>query len=414
MAILTVQLKMKKKPLNLIKAIFLITVFLAAIAFFERNSYSLRLKIADSYIKNKKYEDAIVQYKKILRKDKVLKSLKNQTIGKIYFQLGNLYSKLKLRNLAIEHYAWAAKNYWDFDGNQYYTKSLIDLTMPIGLLEAGEWEKARIEFRNTKELLRGYFPEYETYLSLIDELKNEDVSTGSKNFVFLLGDSYIQFGLFDEAREFFTKRILDYGVDHLEVLKYLNNKYGNNKEIIQKIWGNDIFVILEDFEEVDTQLVNWVSTHSGKVNSHYIDGNTFCKGFHSEWLDLSYSRERQGGNYDYWAKAVNISLDSSDLELGIRFYVKSLNSQEFRLALNILFKNKSLSGICSSMQKREFGNGWFEYSIDNLLKQTNDVASNMGCSYEGAMIDKVLFDTGGISNKFFVDNIELYLINKSN
>jgi hypothetical protein len=290
-----------------------------------------------------------------------------------------------------------------------------DRALAVGLVESGKWDRAIKEIEKLKSI---YYYDYfnsqaDSYIKAVRQLERRGLCPKDKNFYFAIGDTYIENQLFGEARSFFTKRILDYGVDLRELLRYLKNKYFAQKDIVQKVWGDEIYVTLEDFEELDTKIYNWVSTNKARIISHYIDDKTYHKGLRSEWFDLYYSQENKLGDYNYLAKTVSILVFDYDFKLGIRLFIKSIVPFEYIVGVNMVRQGPGLiaSGIYTSTQSRALDNGWVEYRIDNLSGGVRKIFPATKGNVLEIKIDKVAIDSKCASNKFFVDDIEIFIMN---
>ena len=117
-----------------------------------------RLKIAEDYKQNKQSKKAIQIYEKVLRKNNSRNNLSDKYFTKINFSLGYLYAAKDLRNLSIESYARGSKELTGIAIDDYYRRNDLDKDklIAIGLLEAGRWDEAIIEFEKLKKI----YPEF--------------------------------------------------------------------------------------------------------------------------------------------------------------------------------------------------------------------------------------------------------------
>lgn len=376
-----------------------------------------RMKLADYYKSNCEYVKAIKLYDKILRRNSVKGSLDSRTFSEINFDLGYLYRKLNLSNLAIESYtAGSEKFIIDIKDSYYVTGDLEKDKLPaLGLLEAAKWNRAIKEFQRLKQFHPNSYGIIDRYIKAVTILKNEGLTPAVKDFYFKIGDAYIQSRLFNEAKSFFTKRILDYGIEPVPVLAYLQKKYGNNTQVVKDVWGDDIYVTLEDFETVRPRLNKWVSNIWGKVYNHCITDEAAYKGYRSEFFDISYTGvykgtdRSYGGDYYYLVKIVNIPLQHKALNLGLRLFIKNNRPYKNNLCFNTLYTAAGESGICGASSRKEMGNDWWQYKIEGLFKIAKFVAADRRWDIDRMVIDKVMVDTKGICGIFFIDEIELYL-----
>jgi len=384
-----------------------ILCFILVSLWFNSSSW-FRLKLIDYHRGKGQLKKTIQLYNKILRKNSIRKSLSDKILAKICFDLGFLYGSFGLSNLAIESYTCGSRKSTDIAIDSYYQRNDLerDKLIVIGLLESGE-SKAAINKLQKLTQIYPRFQDAKKYIRVANTLQVMNSTSDNKDFYFRVGDAYIQNELFDEARMFFTKRILDYGIDSIRVLTYLHEKYSENREVAQKVWGDDIYVTLEDFEVLRPRLTQWVSNVKIKVNNHSIVDKIAHRENHSEFLDIT-SMER---GRDLWVKIVNIPLDNISFDLGIRAFIKSTKPSPYNLSFNVKYPECHESGVSSGSAGEEFSGGWREYRIENLGERTSQMALRRNWNTEGRFIDKIILTTQGVSNQFYIDDIELYLVN---
>ncbi len=368
-----------------------------------------RLSLIKNCKKHGESTKAINLYNKILRKNR-LKGFKNCAYyGIIYLDLGREYAEFKLRNLAIESYVRGVKLYPDSKLDGYYCRVDLekDKLLAIASLESGNLVKAIKEFQR----LRNYYPEFQEarkYLGMAATLNRQNMDLSQKYSYFTIGDTYIKYGLYEEARSFFTKRILDYGLDSLEVLSYLDRKYSSLHKIRNKIWGRDIYVTLEDFENNENRLKNWVNITEGSVKGHGITSQESYKGNYAELLDITYKKEE---GFDFWVKPVLIRLDNASLSLGVRVFVKKSDPERGHIKLNIDYPREGWTGVWHYDINEKADKGWQEWRIDNLVSKAYKLGSDFNRkNFEEMKIDRIIFDTSAKSGRIFIDEIELFII----
>jgi tetratricopeptide (TPR) repeat protein len=366
-----------------------------------------RLKKADFYQKRQEYSRAIEIYKKILRKDSLAKKINVKTLFKINFSLGYLYASLDLDNLSIKHYAKGAMRFLPNNIDRYYCHNDLDKNklLAIGLIEAGCFKEAKREFEKLGQL----YPDFkiaQNYINLIRNLEKNNIIATDDNFLFLIGDYYIKSGLFQEARDFFTKRIIDYGISYLRVLTYLNTNYSQNKDIVKRVWGGNIYISLEDFEDLYPKFIPWLADNKEKLKRHLITNETAYQGSYSELLDLTSSSE--GANY--WVRPIMIKFDKSDFKLGIRIFKKGPSNVKSTLRLGLVYPKEDKSGIYPTAKIKDRGDGWQEYAIENIYENLKiRDAKIFGWNTEGFYIDKIIWDTQGAGGTIYLDSLELFI-----
>ncbi|MBU0683653.1 MAG: hypothetical protein KJ864_05135, partial [Candidatus Omnitrophica bacterium] len=225
---------------------------------------------------------------------------------------------------------------------------------------------------------------------------------------FIFGEELVESQKWDDARMFYTKEILKY-LSPVDVLQALHKLYpkGGRKSEKEHIWGGDIFVILEDFEEKDAPVLGpWAKSSEPRVNEHSISEEEAVSGKSSEYFNVEYA----GGRNDYWAKTVDIPLNNPDLSLGIRVFIKSNGSFKGDLRVNTTYPPSGRCGITSSTYRKNLENGWIEYGLENLYEKARENGLQHKWSVDNMKIDKVLIDTSCAFCKFYVDDIQLYIV----
>ncbi|MBL7070812.1 MAG: tetratricopeptide repeat protein [Candidatus Omnitrophica bacterium] len=394
----------RKKVSVLTFCLFVILFFILTGAYINSTDFFRRIA-ADHCKASGRYPQAIAFYKKIIRKDSVKKHLIGSDFASVNFNLGYLYAQIGLTNSAIESYASGSARSIDIKTEDYYSGDLEkDRLIAVGLLEAGNWDAAIDEFQKMK---RRYprSADIDSYLRTADSLKQEGIASGRRDIFFDIGDAYIRNRLFDEARPFFTRRILDYGVHPLEVLRHLRRAYYADPDIKQKVWGDEIYVTLEDFERIKPHLKRWITQARPRTNDHHISDEVAFKGARSEFLDILYSKK----DYDYWIVDVDIPLDG-DLPLGLRVFVKSKERFIGHLKENIIYSGGKGSSVIERPDvKINAGDGWEMQRTVGLYEKAQAIGEEIGCGGCTIKMDKVIIDTAGGSNQFYVDDIELFI-----
>jgi tetratricopeptide (TPR) repeat protein len=398
--------------LNKLKAVILAIFCITFVGLHLSSTTWFRLQLADYYKNNAQYEKAILQYNKILRKDALKKKLDDKVRSQIDLELGYLYAKAKLTNLAIESYAKGNAGFSDTYFSKYHNENDLweSKLLAIGLLEGGAMDKAVEVLKGLKKRYP-QFQDADSYIEAALNLKKQNMIGNGTNYYLKIGGAYIQNQLFDEANAYFTKRILDYGVQPVEVLNFLYKEYSQKPDIREKVWGDNIYVSLEDFESMSPKLYSWVNFGGSRINSHYIAKDIAHRGNHSEFFDITYG----SGGYNYWTKSVDIVLNSSDLPLGLRVYVKGVKIPKNILRINVLYPAAFISG--TSRFGVDTGNsaGWKVLKISNLLEETKAIASGLDWNTSGAKISHIIIETNNSTDpsvKLFVDDIELYIEDK--
>lgn len=385
----------------------IIFVFICGCLYLNSTTW-FRLKLAENYENKQNYIKSVQVYNKILRKDRLEKCLNEQALSRIYFKIGCVYSELKLENSAIESFAKCDIKFFPREIDNYYTGQNLEKEklLAIGLLEAGKFNIAIEQFQKLKQL----YPRFEKadkYINTLVGLKKQNARLDNRAYLFILGGAYIKNQLLGEAKTFFAKRIIDYGISPVEVLSYLHKKYSKDKEIIKEVWGDNIYVTLEDFESIGSCLTNWVSIANANINNQYTSISSAYKGRRSEFLDITYCKAA----YDYWTKSLDIPLSKADFMLGIRVFIKSNEPFKGYLEVNFSFPSQGVSGIWQEDASKDAGEYWQERRIDDLYGKAKIMASKFNWDISGIKLDRVIINTAGISNQCYFDEIELFLLN---
>ncbi|MDD5618250.1 MAG: hypothetical protein PHG69_04080 [Candidatus Omnitrophica bacterium] len=393
--------------------LFFIVIGIALIALHIFSTAYFRLKLANFYKNNNQPLKAIQVYNKVIRKDSIKNKLAEEIKCSVNLRLGYIYAGLNMDNKSIESYAKGASyfhnNISEIEKYYYGNDFNKDRLLAIGLLEGGEYDAAISEF---KRLQQRYlqFDNAAAYIDVANNLKNVNLKNNNKSLFFLLGDCYIHNNIFDEARGFYAYRILNYGFSPMEVLDYLHTHYSKKKELINKVWGSAIYVTLEDFEVPEPQLNNWVNSTTARRTKHYIS-EEHHRGHHSEFLDIFCNYiEPSPGEYDFWVRNVNIPLCQNDIKLGIRLFIKSRKPFKYNVGFNTNYPSHNASGTRTEFLINESGNGWVEYKIEDIFGKAKGLALVKGWGMDDAVIDRIIIDTKCISNQFFIDDIDLFIM----
>lgn len=386
------------------------------IFFYAASAPAGRTALALFFEKNGRYEEAARIYKTILRKNDIKKDMSKAALSAINLSVSQIYARLGLSNLAVESLSRVIPVKSGIEKKNRFFEDDIDKDKLFGLgaIEGGKPDEAIRLFNRIRPFYTAGFDIslINAYISVASGLKGSGLAAGSADFYFKIGDLYIANRLYSDARQFYTRRIIDYGVNPVSVLYYIREKYSQNAEIVKNVWGDDIYVTLEDFEGLDPKFHNWVSNITGKIYSHRITREAARRGLCSEFYDIVYSGTYQGpdpswgGDYYYLAKVVSIPLKP---HIGLRMYVKSEKSRKCSLCFNAVYPSSNTSGIGGNFSVHDAGNGWYRYEINDLYGDARTIASSRGWSTEGMMMDKVIFDAKGFTGIFFIDEVELFL-----
>ncbi len=373
------------------------------------SSLWFRMKLADYHRDRHEYGKSIYLYNRILAKDNAKKYLNKEAVSKLNLALGNLYAKSNFENLAIESYAKVDTEILTLYLQDSYDKDSRqnNLLIAIGMLESARFDAAI----KSLGFLKVHYPDFadaKKYISVASDLKERPIALRAKELYFLIGNAYISNKLFKQARSFFTKRILDYGKSPVDVLSYVSRNYYDKDKIKQEIWGDNIYVVLEDFEGPVYRLSRLMSNARSKISSHAIARDPMSKENHLEILDIEYI----GEGYDFWSKNTKFLLDDTGLNIGIRVSIKSSNPSGVHLYFKVIYPKQEITGVCMPPTlRRDNADGWVEHSIKDLCTYVEKAASIGGWAVEDEVIlDKIIIDTRGASNRFLIDNIELFVI----
>ena len=216
--------------------------------------------------------------------------------------------------------------------------------------------------------------------------------------------------LWEEAREFLTRRILRYH-DPVTVLAYLQKKYGSAqyRPLRAHIWGErGVYVVLEDFEDGDLPVFSpWVRTSMPQVHEHTLVPGAGLDGSCAEFFHLSYPQKTA---YDYWVKLVSIPLISEPFRLGIRLHVRARDEVSLSLKFNVIYPESRENGIAVSNVIITGLGAWQRYETGDFVPVALRIAEERGWSPQGLFVDKIVLDTRTETGAFYVDNVELYVI----
>jgi tetratricopeptide (TPR) repeat protein len=354
------------------------------------------LKLAEYYINTQDYDKAIIIYKKALRKEKlnpIYRILDFLEISKV-----NLVEPLFVAAClkSAKYHFRQARHYVDVNT---ITSQLFDMSMT----EYGLIDKL---YREYQETFASGTKDNKEWSELLKKVKDEKIQT-----CFAFGEGYVKKKMWKEARNYYTREILKY-LNPIVVLEQAGKLYNTDSQfdIKRKIWGEDIFVVLEDFEDsTNPVLIEWTMDAAPLINAHTISNEASHKGSRSEYLDLSYSHQRRV--YDYWMKPVNLPLSNSGLSSGIRLFIKSSRPFQGNLGMSITYLKEEQTAIWKSdvTYSQQDEKGWEIRKIEDLYDKATSLGLDRNWNITEMVIDSIIIDTKGISAKFYVDDIELYL-----
>ncbi len=355
-----------------------------------------RLKLADYYMRTQNYDKAVFIYKKALRKEN--------------FNLGyNAKVKVNFIELQLRD-AYLKSAVYHFNEGNLYLKDLDPETLNLPFFDKTMQEYIKITklYEDYKKIFT-FIPE--VIKNKWDKIIKESHETKMES-CFAFGEQYVKKGMWQAAKTFYTKTIIKY-LNPAVVLERLDTLYNidERSDIKEKIWGDEIFVTLEDFEDTTMPVLDpWITrVLKLTVNSHIIAKNISHTGRRSEYFDLTYAKH-DTQNYDYWVKPLNLPLNNPKLVLGIRVFIKSEKPFGGRLKINITYpKAGGKSPFLEADTKKNLPDGWEEQSMDNLFEKAKTVALENNWNINGMRIENIAIDTHGFSNKFYIDDIELYL-----
>lgn len=393
--------------LHRIKFILFFLFCISLIALQIGSTACFRVRLADYFCRNHEYAKCISVYSRVLVRNNIKQSLSSQALSEIYSTLADAYAQIDLRNAAIKAYSEAAAENPVAVLASYNNTSLQRGLLPaIGVLESGNFDIALEKFKSLTKL----YPDssvLDMYTATADMLLKNPVSGSDISIYFSIGDAYISNGLFNEAKEFFTKRIIDYGVGPMDVLRYLNKQYSPSISVKRHVWGDNIYVVLESFEAISPRLSRLMSNLRSRVKSHSIVYDASGKGF-LETLDIDYT----GKGYDFWAKEAKFLLKDTDPALGIRIRIKSHDVSAALLYFEVIYPQDNTVSVCTHRTlRRDIGGGWFEYAIEGLYNEAKAIAPVNNRGTEEFLFSRVIVDTQGVTNKFLIGNVELFLLN---
>lgn len=345
------------------------------------------MKVVEFYKGIGRY-DRVVIYEKILRKAKVTKA-SPETIR-------------CLSEKARQDYREAV---------DYYLKNAERLSRE-NYSELVEFEKL-LDFY---QIVVGLDDSYRRSLSIlgipVDTYWDEIFLAAKKKKIALclsFGENLARQRRFREARIFYTTTMTEYFTP-VEVLQILGDLYDvpEKKMVREKIWGKNIFVVLEDFENTTRPVIsNWATSNYPRVKAHEISGNEFYTGSQSEYFDLRYASP----GWDYWAKRVDIPLAAKNRPMGVRFYLKSRGPFKGCLRFTVVMGgDQKRTGIWHEDEVRDAERGWQMRWVDDVYQKAVLSATKSGIPAENLRIDQIIINTDGHSNQFYVDDIELYLL----
>ncbi|MCG8429640.1 MAG: hypothetical protein MJA29_00475, partial [Candidatus Omnitrophica bacterium] len=246
---------------------------LLAVVFWLQSTPRFRLEQAAWYVRQGRPAGAVSLCKKIKRRMAAGGSLTRGAPGieEIDLKLAVLYDRMGLRGAAMQSfYSAVTRDIAVFSRSKVLPETDAEYRgLVLALLENRTMLKALRSFDAPGRALPEELP-WSRYAQVAGRLR-EYSETGEGEYYFRLGDALLEAGLWEEAREFLTRRIVRYH-NPVTVLAYLQKRYGSarHRQLRAHIWGErGVYVVLEDFESGDLPVFSpWVRTSMPQVHEH--------------------------------------------------------------------------------------------------------------------------------------------------
>jgi len=219
------------------------------------------------------------------------------------------------------------------------------------------------------------------------------------------GNQLVLSGNLDLARDFFTRQILSY-LTPAEALVLVHGAYGQpgSASVRRKIWGDDIFVVLEDFEKLERPIFyNWSSTQKVYAKTHAISKAKSRSGQRSEYFAVDYPR--CGGTL--WVRDVDIAL-SEGIPFGVRFYVHGQDSVNTQIGVGLWYSREKVSEPIVVNNRIPVSGGWQKLWVEDLFSEAMKCVKQSGKSKDNLIINRIILTTNCKTGPFYVDDVELY------
>ena len=272
--------------------------------------------------------------------------------------------------------------------------------------EDASFHKGMAQLIKNDALYREYTPVLSIVLPREWENINSEIRKNKLSLCLNIAESYIEEGNLDKARDFLTEEIVVY-YNPFELLKQLKSHYSVNSVIKNKIWGEYIYIVIENFKDIkSTLLTSWASNTKSKIENHAIStGEGFRGASCSEYFKISYASP----GYDYWAFSVNFPLTIESDSVGLRVYVKRKEISKGSMVINVIYPRSKRSAVIRSDESRILEDGWRELLIKDIYKKSKTIADENNWGTENMYIDRIGFDTIGYSDIIYIDNFEMFI-----
>ena len=368
--------------MNKSRIILVVFILLAVSILWVQSTDLFRLKLAGYYRNNNDLDKTMHLYKKVLRKNLVeSKNLSRDPLG---MELIDIYSQRIESRLNSADANLTVSDFPDMDIfikgiNEYQDiyRLNTDYGKVLGKVDSQRWRR------------------------LIDEVKKRKVT-----YCIDFSQRYIRRGMWDRVKKFYTQDMAEY-FNPQDMLERLTDFYDTpeNAGIKEKIWGDTVYISLEDFEDNDSpKFQYWAGNTEPEVNSHRLSRKASFRGEQSEYLDISYKKR----GFNYWAMGNTIPLDESLDSIALRLYVRSRDKFGGGLVLNIYYPESRQSCVIRSHDFRDI-NGWQEIYITEIYNKAKDCAIKNGWDIRDMYIHRVGIDDYGISNELWIDSLEMFI-----
>ena len=101
---------------------------------------------------------------------------------------------------------------------------------------------------------------------------------------------------------------------------------------------------------------------------------------------------------------------SEPFRLGIRLHVRARDEVSLSLKFNVIYPESRENGIAVSNVTVTGLGAWQRYETGDFVPVALRIAEERGWSPQDMFVDKIVLDTRTETGAFYVDNVELYVI----
>ncbi len=219
-----------------------------------------------------------------------------------------------------------------------------------------------------------------------------------------LGIQFLDAGKVQEALDAFSAAGLGSGKP-VEYLYSLEERLDITEKA--KLWPEEPYLVVEDFESVDTNTFEQMSDTQGRVlKDNRLDSTVSLLGSSSNLIEVTESKSDGRSRI-----SLPVYIPLPERPFAFRVLVKEERPSEFKVVIGYWFELAHMSATTFDAPVETLDDNWKRFDIRRkFYEERLAYANKMGYVITGGIINKIGLDfSPGQANRYWVDEIHLYL-----